>query len=122
MKSIAFELEAPVEAGAAEQLQYYFEVYCRLDKALGTVTGDSDEEAADSLLHAQSVVLAAAANLPSTDFAGVLYKLALWRWENPDLDPDLTTMSRSEAIAYSAFRDLAVLMDRNDVLKDIDRL
>ncbi len=113
-------LTAPRGENAGEQLREYFETYRKLDTALGEIT-PHDEQAADSILHAQALILAAAADTPASDFSGVMYKLALWRWENPDLDPDLSDISQTDSIAYSAFRDIADLLDEDEVLKSVDR-
>ena len=51
----------------------------------------------------------------------LLYKLALWRWDSADLDVAVEDMTRANAIAYSAFRDLAKMLGDNAVLKDFDR-
>lgn len=65
---------------------------------------------------AQSVLMAQAASYHAHSVREVLYKLALWRWDSPDVE-DPQSLARYDAVAYSAFRDLARLLGDKSVLK-----
>ena len=75
----------------------------------------------DGLIDAQTVVLRTAAALPALTAEALLYKLALWRWDAPDLSPDLDDMTPFDAVAYAAFRDLAAMLGAADVFTEQDR-
>ena len=63
---------------------------------------------------------AAVACLPSRSLEDLAYKLALWRWTNPALVGEEPTLSKADAIAYSAFRDLVRLVGNYNLCKDED--
>lgn len=101
-----------------------FEAFARIEAALIQNNGDDDAENADkasNLIEAQTVVIRTAAALPARSMNDLLYKLALWRWDSAGLDVAVEEMTRANAIAYSAFRDLAKMLGDNAVLKDFDR-
>jgi len=49
------------------------------------------------------------ASVESKSMEDLAYKLALWRWDAPDIDATGACMSRGDLVAYSAFRDLVKL-------------
>lgn len=100
-----------------------FNVYRQIDSVLGDCAGtdEEDDEKAPGLIEAQTVVIRTACALPARSLRDLLYKLALWRWDAPELDQPVEKMNRSDAIAYSAFRDLAKMLNETLVLKDFDK-
>jgi hypothetical protein len=96
--------------------QALFDVYRRIGKDLRP-----DDEKADGLIAAQTTIMRTAATLKALSARELLFKLALWRWDAPDLDQPIDEMERHHAVAYSTFRDLAALLSENTVLTDYDR-
>ena len=105
-----------------DHLEKLFNVFRQIDEVLGDCAGPDDlgDEKAAGLIDAQTVVIRTAAALPARTYHDLLYKLALWRWDAPELDQPVDQMNRSDAIAYSAFRDLAEMLGVENVLKDFD--
>ena len=106
-----------------DHLEKLFAVFRQIDEVLADCT-DAGEEAdakAAGLIEAQTVVMRTAALLPARTARDLLYKLAIWRWDAADLDQPLSDMNRNDAVAYSAFRDLAKMLDAENVLKDFDK-
>lgn len=100
-----------------------FEVFRELDAAIAECeVGDEESDAkATGLIEAQTVVIRTAAALPARCTRDLLYKLAIWRWDAPDLELPVEDMNRADAIAYSAFLDLSKMLGATDVLKDFDK-
>ena len=117
------ERAAPLVAERTDHHQRLFAVFQKIENALTQdPNSDPTEEAnrIEALIEAQTVVIRTAAALPARTAKDLMYKLALWRWDAPDLDKPIEDMERADAIAYSAFRDLAVMLSDNSTLKDID--
>ncbi len=51
----------------------------------------------------------------------LLYKLAFWRWSNPNLGARCGAMNSIDAVLYSAFRDLVELTGEEEVMTAFDR-
>lgn len=83
--------------------------------------GAEDDKRADWVIEIESEIMAKAAKIPSDTVKGALYKLAMWRWDAADIDVPEGDMLRSNAVAYSAFRDLARLLKEERVLSPRDR-
>lgn len=110
--------DAPAPEGD-EHLKKLFDLFRQIGAALADCE-DGDPKAA-GLIEAQTVVVRTAAAVPARTMRDVLYKLAIWRWDAPDLDKPTDEMSRGEAVAYSAFRDLVKALGEDTVLKDFDK-
>ncbi|MEZ5891961.1 MAG: hypothetical protein R3C58_02260 [Parvularculaceae bacterium] len=107
-----------------EHHQKLFEVFRNIEASLGELSAATDAESdarAEGLIEAQTVVVRTAATLPARTMKDLLYKLAIWRWDAPELDRPVETMTRSDAVAYTAFRDLAHMLGVTEVLKDFDK-
>ena len=102
-----------------DHLKKLFDLFRQIGDVLADCE-DGDARAA-GLMEAQTVVVRTAAAVPARTMRDVLYKLALWRWDAPDLDKPTDEMCRGEAVAYSAFRDLVKALGENDLLKDFDK-
>ncbi len=100
-----------------------FEIFQEIEAAIAErPTGDDDADAnASGLIEAQSVVIRTAAALPARCTRDLLFKLALWRWDAPDLEQPVEDMNRADAIAYSAFIDLSKMLGAQEVLKEFDK-
>ncbi len=99
-----------------------FDVFRQIDAAIAdSGSGADDEGKAASLIEAQTVIIRTAAALPARCMRDLLYKLAIWRWDAPELDQPTEDMGRADAIAYSAFLDLSKMLGERDVLKDFDK-
>ena len=51
---------------------------------------------------AQTVLMNTAAIVRGKNYRDLLFKLAFWRWDAPELGPSIDQMTRYEALAYSA--------------------
>jgi len=100
-----------------------FEVFRQIDSAIAECESGNEAEdgRAASLIEAQTVIIRTAAALPARCMRDLLYKLAIWRWDAPELDQPVEEMGRADAIAYSAFLDLSKMLGERDVLKDFDK-
>ncbi len=103
---------AAVEGSTFKRL---FAVWTELQDKLAAATAD-----ADSILDAQTRLMAMASHLPAKSVEDVLYKLAFWRWDSGNLDADFSSLQRGDQIVYSAFRDLAALTGDRAVLTKAD--
>lgn len=108
-----------VQPEGDDHLKKLFDLYRQIGEVLAGCE-DGDAKTA-GLIEAQTVVIRTAAAVPVRTTRDVLYKLALWRWEAPELDKSTDEMSRGDAVAYSAFRDLAKALGEENVLKDFDK-
>ncbi|MEM6851107.1 MAG: hypothetical protein AAF527_05240 [Pseudomonadota bacterium] len=79
-----------------------------------------DDAAADGLMKAQASLMRTSARLPARTVRELLFKLALWRWESPDIDGPVREMAVYDAVAYTAFLDLAVMLSEPAVLMECD--
>ncbi len=123
--------DMPVDHGIADlesvakedHLEKLFTVFRQIDNVLGDCAGPDElgDAKAAGLIDAQTVVIRTAAALPARSMNDLLYKLALWRWDAPELDQPIEDMNRSDAIVYSAFRDLVRLLSDTTVLKGFDK-
>lgn len=97
-----------------------FELFVEIEKWLGDISSDrassAAEAEADRMIEAQSKIMRAAAIKQADTPIDALFKLALWRWDKPDVDVALEDGRRADAVAYSAFRDLAQMTDEPSVL------
>lgn len=80
-----------------------------------------DDRRSDCIVEMQSIIMDKAISLPADSLAGVLYKLAMWRWDCAEIDARNPDLMRQEAIAFAAFLDLARLLKSEIVLKPNDR-
>ncbi|WP_411816615.1 hypothetical protein [Hyphococcus sp. DH-69] len=114
---------SPAGAERTDHHRQLFEVFRKIENALAVNPDpDAPETAAriDGLIEAQTVVIRTAATLPARSTEDLLYKLAIWRWDSPDLDKPVNEMNRADAIAYTAFRDLANILSDDSALKETD--
>lgn len=97
-----------------------FEIFIEIEKWLGDTSSDpansAAEAEADRMIEAQSKIMRAAAVKQASTPRDILFKLALWRWDKADVDIALEDGRRADAVAYSAFRDLAEMTDEPSVL------
>ncbi|MBI1391680.1 MAG: hypothetical protein GC152_02955 [Alphaproteobacteria bacterium] len=100
---------------ATDPHEQLFAVYRDIDALLR-----DGEQSTQTLVQAMNETMRAAAEIPATTPREVLFKMALWRWDAPGIDYRLADLSRHDAVAYSAFRDLAGLLDEEAVMKDSD--
>lgn len=100
-----------------------FDLFRQIEASLAACTGTDEEAEAKraALIDAQTVVMRTAAVLPARSMTDLLYKLALWRWDSADLDQPLAEMNRKNAVAYSAFRDLAKILGDTSLFTDFDK-
>ena len=107
----------------ADHHEKLFDVFRQIDAAIAECGSDDEAEQgrAASLIEAQTVIIRTAAALPARCMRDLLYKLAIWRWDAPELDQPVEDMGRADAIAYSAFLDLSKMLGERDVLKDFDK-
>jgi hypothetical protein len=115
--SWAKSAEKPDEACSIEPL---FRIFVEMERR-GLET--SDEDARDALLEAQTMAIELACAVRARTLRDIVFKLALWRWDTPDLGPD-ADMTRNEKAAYSAFRDLVAMTGEESALTvdDIEAL
>lgn len=114
-----FVADAAYQPEGEEHLKKLFDLFRQIGDVLaGCEEGDPK---ATGLMEAQTVVVRTAAAVPARTMRDLLYKLALWRWDAPNLDKPTDEMCRGEAVAYSAFRDLVKALGENDLLKDFDK-
>ena len=97
-----------------------FQTFRKIDVELAECGAGADARAAN-LIEAQTVVMRMAAALPARSMRDLVFKLALWRWDAPELERPIDEMTRADAVAYSTFRDLARLLSDTSVLKDFDK-
>lgn len=97
-----------------------FELFVEIEKWLGDTSSDpacsAAEAEADRMIEAQSKIMRAAAVKQASTPRDILFKLALWRWDKADVDMALGDGRRADAVAYSAFLDLADMTDQQSVL------
>lgn len=97
-----------------------FELFVEIEKWLGDISSDrassAAEAEADCMIEAQSKIMRAAAVKQANTPRDILFKLALWRWDKADVDMALGDGRRADAVAYSAFLDLADMTDQQSVL------
>ncbi|MEM9170268.1 MAG: hypothetical protein AAGC56_11515 [Pseudomonadota bacterium] len=103
---------ARTDAGASDhdQIEKLFRIFIGMQQKLRP-----DDEEADTVLTVQSVLLRTAATLSARTHREVLFKLALWRWDAIDANADIDAMTRDQAVAFSAFEDLAALLNEPSV-------
>lgn len=109
-----------INTGGDQQLESLFRMYRAADAALECY-GRAGHSAADSacydrVIDTQSAIMRRAVAVKASSIKGVLYKLAMWRRDAPDLNVPLDELMRYDAIAVSAFRDLASLLGEEDIL------
>ncbi len=80
----------------------------------------ADQQRIEDVLRLQADILRMATKVRSRLISDVLLKLALWRWHAAELDPPIDELPLTDAVAYSAFLDLANILGDQTVLKDID--
>ncbi|MBT8473807.1 MAG: hypothetical protein HKN14_13260 [Marinicaulis sp.] len=106
-------------------LKSLFEIFVKIEKSLDLAEESSSsrelEEISGRLIEAQSHALQIAINIPARNARDLLYKLALWRWDAPEINGEHTDLKRYEAVTYSTFLDLAMIVGDDEVLKKMDR-
>lgn len=117
----AFAKWRPGGEPAEIRLEKLFGKFRALDAELEAAGGEGDEGRAERLIDAQTPIMRAASAIRADTMKGVLYKLALCRWDWSDLDQPSEELMRYEALALSAFIDLAAMLRMASVLKDSDR-
>ncbi len=114
------------EKDTSEHLEEMFSDWRRLEKRLSEL-GAHDEmsvqekQECDQIIQAQSLLMNTAALLNGSTYRDLLFKLAFWRWDAPELGKSLGEMTRYEALVYSAFRDLVRMTSNENVATDLDR-
>ncbi|MEM8799149.1 MAG: hypothetical protein AAGF15_03620 [Pseudomonadota bacterium] len=111
------EIEAIKSKGAPQPVliendhRTLFEMYRDIAFELETEDGN-----AEGLESAQTALMQTSASRRAHTIHELLFKLALWRWDAPDLDIPMDQMTRYDAVAYSVFRDLAAMLCDTSVL------
>ena len=110
------------DIGEDDRHKRLFELFVAIEKALPRQDGGNPaiETKADALTQTQCDIIYAAARLEAHLIREVLFKLALWRWMAPELDQPVENMQPCDAIAYSAFRDLAKILGEESTLNEFD--
>lgn len=72
------------------------------------------------LIEAQDRLMSIAASIQSQNEKHLAFKLALWRWDAPELDVKKRSIQRSDRVAYSAFIDLVRLTGLDTLLRPQD--
>lgn len=103
---------------AADKRDSYLETLFNLFVVLEAEGEDADTDATYDM---QTVLLQTATQHPARNQRELLFKLALWRWDAPEMDQPLGAMSRYDAVAFSVFLDLVKLTGEDSVLKQVDR-
>ncbi len=108
----------------SKQLEQLFREWRKMELELAEV-GEKDDadaslEESDNKLEAQTVLMNTAAIIRGTTYRDLLFKLAFWRWDAPELESSLDQMKRYDALAYSAFRDLVELTGETVVMTNLD--
>ena len=106
-------------------LKHLFQKWQSLDDRLSQIASKGilsteDENECDHIMRAQSVIMNTAAIVPGRTYSDVLYKLAFWRWDSPELESSLDRMKSYESLAYSAFRDLIEITGDISVMNEVD--
>lgn len=114
IRDIKRATSAPGEL-ATDGHEALFGIYREIDEHLKAATTGSEE-----LIDAMNEALRTCAALPAMSAREVLFKLAMWRWDAPGLDYRLDDLARHDALAYSAFLDLARSLEETSVLKPAD--
>ncbi len=81
---------------------------------------DDANSVSDNLLDAQTVIMDLVALTPARSKTDLLYKMALWRRDTPDISPGDDHIARNDKIAYSVFRDLVAMTGETSVLQPED--
>ena len=106
-------------------LKNLFEIFVKIENVLELAEESSStselEEISGRLIDAQSRALQIASQIQASSAGDLLYKLALWRWDAPEINGDHTDLKRYEAVMYSTFLDLAKIVGDDMVLKEMDR-
>jgi hypothetical protein len=114
---------APVDGCPASRLEDLCKAFLACEKNLKEYNrssgGADDDLRADWVIEMQTIIMARAATTPAATLSDVLYKLAMWRWDAPDLDDEMG-VQRYDAMALSAFRDLARILKNDAVLQPGD--
>lgn len=118
---VGFRAPAPT---IEDRLRDLFRVFKTSEETLADLLraskGPEDDRRSDCIVEMQSIIIEKAAALPADSPAGVLFKLAMWRWDCAEIDARNADLTRQEAIAFSAFLDLARILDAEFVLKASD--
>ena len=88
------------------KLQEVYDLYLKLSNALNELSKDWNEDASDAIVQSLSRTLTAVSQTPSTTVSDVAIKLAIWCRENPEIISESPQLSCTDAIAYSALKDL----------------
>lgn len=108
--------EALSHMASSNRIAELFQSWRRLENSISEAGQD-----ADGLIDAQSLLMHTAALMQSKTPRDVLFKLAFWRCDAPDLDVPLGEMQRGDAVVYSAYRDLVHLTGATEVLTKLDK-
>ena len=115
---VIFAMNGRQEISAQATLTGMFREWLELRSRISFEAGRANEPALADLLRRQNALFAKAISTPATAAEDVLFKLALWRWSKlpPDLDP--SRLPPSDAVIFSALKDLAALLGRDAILVD----
>ena len=100
------------------QLESFFKIWLTLERRNSAAREDIDP--VEDATPAQTNLMELVASIEAKSLEDLAYKLALWRWDAPDLDDPSAAMSRCELVAYSAFRDLVNLTGLELLMKPED--
>ncbi|MEQ8935103.1 MAG: hypothetical protein RIE56_04860 [Amphiplicatus sp.] len=102
----------------ASQFESFFKLWLTLERR--NCLAREEFEAVDDATPAQTNLMELVASVEAKSLEDIAYKLALWRWDAPDLDDSSVGMSRCELVAYSAFRDLINMTGLESLMKPED--
>ncbi len=74
----------------------------------------------NNLFEAQERLMSTATTIRSKNDDHIAYKIALWRWDAPELDQRDGFIQRSDKVAYSAFKDLVRITGLHKLLRKQD--
>lgn len=129
-KAVRGDVDAPMQpeiflgdGDKSNQLEILFKQWQRMQDKLSenAASSEPDAQACDHALAAQTVLMRTAAVIPGANYRELLFKLALWRWDAPELATSVDQMERHEALVYSVFRDLVELTGETMVMTELDR-
>ena len=101
---------------ADSKLQEIYDLYLELNNALSELSKEWNEDASDAIVQSLSRTLTVVSQTPSTTVSDVAIKLAIWCRENPEIISDTPQLSCTDAIAYSALKDLIRIVGEKEDL------
>lgn len=113
--------DTPSDEYCAKLFALFVEAEDSLDRRAETETGLDISPCAEQLLDLQSEILKFAATIECRLIKEVLFKLAIWRrWSSSEIEPPMSDMQLSDALAYSAYIDLVDILGERSLMTESD--